>query len=409
MPPDSLSHLPAWLTARRLRAQALSLALGLWGIYVWVLATPGLRDRNGLIKGTDFLHFYTLGMLARAHLGADLYDMPEQTRLLGERIPVAAHTVYLPLYGPQVSLLFTPFAALPYGTALIFWLLCSTVLYAVCVYVIWKTCPHVDRYGSTVLCLAVAYPAFFNLIAWGQTSALALVCFTGGYALLRTNRHFAAGLAFGCLMFKPQLGIAVAFVFCVTRTWGVIGGALITSIGQLLVGWLYYGSATMHAYASQLLHIGRVMPLLEPRIEQTHCLRTFWQMLIPWPPIALALYVVCAMATLWLTLRCWRSSLPLGLRYSAILLATVLVSPHLTVYDLIILAPALLLIADHILSFREDTSNVKFVVALYLVYTLPLLGFLARWMHVQLSVLAISILLWLIFRSADVARVTQPA
>src|SRR5580704_1115160 len=102
----------AWLTSRRLRAQGLSLALGLWIIYAWVLATPGLRDRNGLIKGTDFLHFYTLGALARAHRGADLYNMQTQTELLGERVPAAAGTVYLPLYGPQVSLLFAPFAAL---------------------------------------------------------------------------------------------------------------------------------------------------------------------------------------------------------------------------------------------------------------------------------------------------------
>lgn len=407
MPPDSVSHYPAWLTTRRLRAQGLCLALGLWGIYAWVLATPGLRDRTGHVKGNDFLHFYTLGMLAREHRGVDLYNPAEQTKLLGERIPAAAHTVYLPMYGPQVSILFSPFAALPYGTALALWWLCSTALYAVCVNVVWKTCPHLERYGWTVLCLAVGYPAFWHLIAWGQTSALALVCFTAGYVFLRRNWQFAAGLALGCLMFKPQLGLAVAIIFSLTRAWRLIGGALITSVGQLLVGWIYYGSATMHDYGHQLLHVREVLPLLEPRIEQTHCLRTFWQMLIPWPTVAWALYVICALGVLFLTLRCWQSPLPLGLRYSSLLLATVLVSPHLTVYDLVILAPAFLLTANWIVGDPAYESSRRFVLALYMVYLLPLLGFMARWTHIQFSVVAFFVLLWMIVGSWEKPAAAQ--
>jgi len=36
----------------------LILGVALWSIYLWTVATPGLRDRNGNLKGTDFLHFY---------------------------------------------------------------------------------------------------------------------------------------------------------------------------------------------------------------------------------------------------------------------------------------------------------------------------------------------------------------
>jgi Glycosyltransferase family 87 len=394
----------SWLNPRRLSAQGLSLALGLWIIYAWVMFTPGLRDRNGLIKGTDFLHFYTLGLLARAHQGADLYNMPEQTRLLAEHVPTAAGTVYLPLYGPQVSILFAPFAALPYSAALIAWWLCSTSLYAACVYAVWRTCADLSPYGWTVFWIAAAYPAFFHLIAWGQTSALALVCFTAGYLFLRRERMFCAGLALGCLMFKPQLGLVVALVFCVTQAWRLVAGALITSTGQLLLGWLYYGTAVMRDYASHISQAGNVLRLLEPRIEQTHCLRTFWQMLIPWPGLAWGLYATSMAVVLWLTLRCWRTTLPLALRYSVILLATVLVSPHLTVYDLVILAPAILLLSDWILSLDWSPPSRQFVVLLYLVYLLPLIGILARWTHVQLSVIAISILLWLICSAGNGRR-----
>ena len=80
----------SWLTAHRLRAHAFILALCLWSVYLWNMATPGLLDRAGNLKGTDFLHFYTLGTLALAHRGADLYNLPAQSMLVAQRVPEAA-------------------------------------------------------------------------------------------------------------------------------------------------------------------------------------------------------------------------------------------------------------------------------------------------------------------------------
>src|SRR6202166_745305 len=114
-----------WLTVRRLRVYGIILGVCLWSIYLWNLAVPGLRDRNGNLKGTDFLHFYTLGSLAAAHRGADLYDMNAQAALATQRVPEAAGIRYLPLYPPQVSILFAPFARLTYGWALVLWWICS--------------------------------------------------------------------------------------------------------------------------------------------------------------------------------------------------------------------------------------------------------------------------------------------
>src|SRR5450432_3909821 len=79
-------HSASWLTARRLRAHGTILALCLWSVYLWNVATPGLRDRGGNLKGTDFLHLYTLGSLAAPHRGADLYDMNAQAVLAAQRV-----------------------------------------------------------------------------------------------------------------------------------------------------------------------------------------------------------------------------------------------------------------------------------------------------------------------------------
>src|SRR3974390_3593306 len=134
--------LGTWLTAKRLRAHGTILALCLWGFYAWNLSTPGLRDRNANLKGTDFLHFYALGSLAAAHRGAHLYDMNAQAALAAKRVPQAAGIRYLPLYPPQVSILFLPLAQLPYGWALALWWICSAAYYALVCYLFWHICPN---------------------------------------------------------------------------------------------------------------------------------------------------------------------------------------------------------------------------------------------------------------------------
>lgn len=376
----------SWLTTRRLRAHGLILALCLWSVYLWNIATLGLWDRAGNLKGTDFLHFYTLGSLALAHRGADLYNLQAQAQLAAQRVPAAASIRYLPLYPPQVSLFFAPFAELPYSGALILWLALSSLLYGLCCYAVWRACPNLHNQKLTALILALAFPAFWHLIAWGQTSALALACFTLAFISLRSQREFLAGLALGCIIFKPQLGFASAVVFMASRRWKIIFGALISASLQLAAAWLFYGSHPLRLWITTLLNTPNLLPLLEPKIYQTHSLRTFWTMLIPWPSISVALYIISGLAVCVLTVACWRSRLPLSLRYSALLFATVLLAPHLTVYDLVILAPAFLLISDWIVT-QPDTSSTQILkLLLYLAFILPLAGPLAHWTHFQLSV-----------------------
>jgi alpha-1,2-mannosyltransferase len=388
-----------WLTSRRLRAHAIILAACLWSVYAWNLATPGLRDRAGNLKGTDFLHFYTLGSLAIEHRGADLYDMNAQAALAAQRVPRAAGLRYLPLYPPQVSLLFAPLAHLSYCWALAAWWIFSTAIYGICCYAVWRACPRLRSDGITVVVSAIAYPAFFHLIAWGQTSAIALACFTAFFFLLRARHDFAAGLVLGCLIFKPQLGLAAAVVFLSIGAWKTVVGAILSATAQLEVGVLYYGAGPLGHWINTLTNVQKVMPWLEPRPYQTHSLRTFWSLMIPWPDVALVLYVLSAAAVLVLTVLIWKRTPSLRLRFSSLLLATVLVAPHLTVYDLVILAPAFLLLADWMLALPISQSPRWLGTLLYLVFVLPLLGIpVALWTHIQSSVIVMSATVFLLWK-----------
>ena len=391
----------SWLTARRLRIHGLILLVCLWSVYIWNMATPGLRDRGGNLKGTDFVHLYTLGSVALAHRGPDLYDMNAQAEITAQRVPAATGIRYIPLYPPQVSVFFAPLAALPYASVLIGWLVFSAVIYGICCYAFWKACPNLHRDGWTVLILAAAFPGFFHLITWGQTSALALACFTLAFFSLRKERAFLTGLALGCLIFKPQLGLATAIVFAATGAWKVVAGGALSAGAQLAVAWLYYGAESLRQWIRILLPVAYTMPTLEPKPYQTHSLPTFWTMLVPRLDLAFGLYMLSAGVVLGLTIATWRDRRSdLGLRYSSLLLSTVLIAPHLTVYDLVILAPAFFLLADWVVGHPLNTSMGGLGFLLYFAYFSPLLGPLALWTHFQVSVVLIAVLVYMIWQLA---------
>lgn len=136
--------------------------------------------------------------------------------------------------------------------------------------------------------------------------------------------------------------------------------------------------------------------VLEPKLYQMHSLRAFWSLLVPWDGPALWLYVATAGVVLMGTVWSWRTKSPMPLRYSMLLLATVLVAPHLTVYDLVILAPAMLLLGNWALANPEYRWSPAMRVLLYLSYALPLLGVVTQVTHVQLSVVAFAAMAWVV-------------
>jgi hypothetical protein len=381
------------LTVRRITLHALLLAVCLWSVYAIDLATPGLRDRAGHIKGADFLHFYTAGYLVKSGRLQALYDPPALAAYQQALVPQSTHTYFVASYGPQVYLPFSLLARLPYGWAALAWALLNCALYFVCCYAVWRCCPRLQPYAGAVLLLALAFPGFFNLIAFGQTSGPALLLFTLAFLALRSRRSFLAGLAIGSLIYKPQLGLAAAVVFLLAAEWKIVAGALAAAAAQLSFAWGWFGSAVMKQYFHSLLRTSQALPFIEPKLYQMHCLRGFWLLLLPWRGAALVLYVITAIIVLALAVLGWRSRASLSLRFAALLLASVLVAPHLIIYDLIILAPAFLLLGDWTLERTEAATVPGLRVFLYVAYALPLLEPLAKLSHLQFSVLAFAVLL----------------
>ena len=389
-----------WLTPRRLRAQAIVLALCLWGVCAVDYATPGLVDRAGNIKFQDFIQFPIAARLIAQGRASELYN--GQVLADGIRAIVGRDThVYLQyFYGPQVALPFTPLLRLPFITQAEIWVTLSALLYFGCIYLLWRACPALRPYPALVAICAVAYPPLFHFFVRGQLSALVLVCFTAAGLAFLAHRDWTAGVALGFLAFKPQFLAGVILVLLLAQAWKPFASLALSACAQMTFIWIYFGQRVTRTYFAMLLHSASQPGTTELSLSpiQMHSLRSFWSLLIPWPTGVWLLYILGTLAVIAVTVVIWKSSSPPALRFSALILAAVLVSPHLYIYDLLALAPALLLLADWSLTHPQHPCTPALRGLLYLAFILPLFGPLSHWTHLQLSVPVFAALLWMLWR-----------
>jgi hypothetical protein len=398
-PRSAVQSAASWLTPRRIRAQAVVLALCLWGVCAVDFAMPGLFDRAGNIKFQDFLPLYTSGQLITHGRANELYDQQVMANSL-LAVVGQSRVRLLNLYGPQVASVFAPLARFSFPVAARIWVVSSLLAFFACVYFVWKSCSALrSHFGIAALC-AIAFPPLFHFFVRGQLSVPVLGCFTAAFLAFRAERNWLAGVALGFLIFKPQFLVAIPIVLLLVHAWKALFGLVVGAGLQWALTSLYFGPAVMHAYFDTLWHISRVIGGIELSLApiQMHSLRSFWTLLIPRPEISLALYILSSIAVILIAAEVWKSSAALALRFTALTIAAVLVNPHLFVYDLLVLAPALLLLVDWILTHQRHPATGALSLLTYLSFMLPLLGPLSRWTHVQLSVLAFVALLCLLWQ-----------
>jgi hypothetical protein len=224
-----------------------------------------------------------------------------------------------------------------------------------------------------------------------------LLCFTGAYLAFRARRDWLAGIALGCLVFKPQFLVAIPVVLLAAQAWKAFSGLAISAAVQLAFSVIFFGQAVMRAYVFTLLHHAS-QPELSLSPDQMHSLRSFWVLLIPSTSAVWILYLCSCVVTIVLAAALWKSSSPLALRFAALTLAAALVNPHLFVYDLLALVPALMLAADWVVTCDSKASSRLLPALLYLAFVLPLFGPLSRWTHIQPSVIVFVALLWILYR-----------
>ena len=320
---------------------AIILVAILW-IVALVFSMVGVSARGVVpaVQVTDFAHFYTLGHLASSHRISTLYDEAALREAHVALVPTSRDYDFPPLYPPQVALIFAPLSGLSYEYALIVWNVLTVAAYGLIVWSAWKPVSMQLPNRTLVFTAAAAFVPFLCLVLSGQSTVVILGAFWAGWLALERKRHLLAGMAFGLLAIKPQFGIPLAVVVLVGREWAMLRGALLSVALQATSVWLMLGWQAFEGFARALPITLSHVDALETEPYLSHSIRALTR--IAPDVVGVPLWVCLTVAVLWYTARLWRSEAPVRVRLGAVILASVLVSPHTMIYDLTVIALPLL-------------------------------------------------------------------
>jgi arabinofuranan 3-O-arabinosyltransferase len=382
------------------RGHAALTAAILWTTLFLAFVIPGSRFVTGDLKGADFVYFYTLGRIAFDGEYPRAADADYLYARQVELVPASAGDHHLSVYPPMAALFFRPLTAFPYLIAVWLWAILTLVGYGLTVFLVWRRHRPALPDGRFVALAAAAFPPAWNLVLYGQTTVIPLLACTLAWLALGRQRSFAAGAAIGILAVKPQFGLVFAVVLLAGGNWRVIAGVLTSVAAQLLLVLLTMGSQALLRYSQTLQQLRETQQQLEPFPYRMHSLRVLTDQLpgsigvIAW----LALVVVILTASIVV----WRSKASLDLRFSTVITATVLVSPHLFVYDAAVMVIPLLLIGAWVESRRPPWRNAFWqgTYTLFVFFLFPT----ARLIHIQGSVL---VMLWMFFQMQRAAKLPR--
>ena len=387
-----------FLTRQRLTAYPVIFLTGFAVAIVWLIVTAhGLNDYSGRPLGTDFSSFHASGQLALS--GQNPFD--QQALYRAEQTAFGHATPYYAFaYPPVFLLLTTALAALPYAAALALWLSLTFLFYLAAMAALQRAVFENIAAEKTQFFLAViAFPAVFINLTHGQNGFLSAALLTFGLAFLE-RRPLLAGLCFGLLCFKPQLGLLIPFALAAGGRWKSFTAATATVLLLILSSAALFGVESWQHFLAAA-QFSRVAILDGNAVGYEKMVSVFAAARLWHAPLALAygLQAIMSLTALFLTLRLWRGAANMRLKGAALCLGTLLVTPFSMDYDLMLLAPALLLVAAEgkKRGFRPYELSL-----LTLLWLLPLVGrSLAGATHILLAPFAILALLLLIGRRAE--------
>jgi hypothetical protein len=158
-------------------------------------------------------------------------------------------------------------------------------------------------------------------------------------------------------------------------------------------------------YVAFMREVTAVEYLIEPDPFELHSIRSLARLAPDW--VATPLWLVGSAVVLERTVRVWRSGADVLVRLGVLLLATVLVSPHLFAYDAAVLSLALLWIGAWVQRTRVMIPQAadrfwRGVPLLYATFLFPI----AHIIKVQVSVL---VMIWLVFTLTSAVRAITAA
>jgi hypothetical protein len=214
------------------------IAAALIGINLLLFALVQSHNLD-FLKG-DFKMFYTAAIALRTGHSAELYDRDFYGSLQRQLLPaLPSDDVKAYTHPPYELLAFLPLSFLPYKVAAWCWLAISLALGAVC-----------GRLLSSYVAVLGLFP-FLAMMLEQQDSALALLMVIGCWLALKKKREALAGFLLGFALFKFQIVLPLAFVLLLWRP-GLLKGLAASTVLVSAVSLAMVGPVGLRSYANYI-------------------------------------------------------------------------------------------------------------------------------------------------------------
>jgi len=242
----------------------------------------------------------------------------------------------------------------------------------------------------------------FVNIGHGQNGFLTTALLGGALHLL-DRRPWLAGVLIGLLTYKPQFGVLIPIALLAGGRWSTISATVATVVGMLALSLVTLGGGVWHAFADSMTFTQTVV--LEQGNTGWEKIQSIFSAVRMWGgsihlayAIQFALAAALAATLAWL----WRSEAAFELKAAALAVASLLATPYVLDYDLVVLGIAIAYFARLGLTQGFRACEISLLAAAWIV---PLLSRgVAQATAIPLGLLVLLILYIFILRRAALGR-----
>ncbi|MBV9565064.1 MAG: DUF2029 domain-containing protein [Bradyrhizobium sp.] len=289
-----------------------------------------IYEANGNGIATDFINVWAAGRMALDGHPALAYDwdLQKQVELTILKEDFVGYFAWH--YPPPFLFVASLLAQFPYGAAFVGWAVASQVPYVAVMRAITGR-----AFG---LVLALGFPMVLSNMLVGQNGFLT-AALVGGTLYLLPTRPVLSGICLGLLTYKPQYGFLFPIVLIAAGEWTVFVSAGVTAVALALISWLAFGIESwqaffhwMPAFSQAFLTEGKATWW---KLQSLYSLVRFFggSEQFGW---AFQWTFTAAVATTLVAI--WRSRVRYALKAAALATGTLLTTPYLFMYDMMVLA-----------------------------------------------------------------------
>jgi arabinofuranan 3-O-arabinosyltransferase len=290
-------------------------------------------QKDGLGIPTDFVNVWAAGKLALQGHPALAWDWDVQRTIELDVLKQDWPGGYFAWHYPPPFLFVAAFLAqFPYTVAFVGWVYASFMPYIIVMRAI------VGRAFGFVL--AAGFPIVFTNALVGQNGFFT-AALVGGTLYLLPVRPVLAGICLGLLTYKPQYGLLFPIVLIASERWTTFVSAGITAVVLAAVSLLAFGLESWQAFFHWLPHFSQAF-LVEGKATwwKLQSLYSLVRYLGGSEQLGWAFQWVLTAAVAVVLVLLWRSPIRYGVKAAALAVGTLLTTPYLFMYDIMVLAIA---------------------------------------------------------------------